>query len=286
MLSNLQIAFALGGKVYGRGVLAPAPGRGPDDISMSIMPNAAGDDYVVDPAEHQNYVDQAMEAARQRTEQRKLETQRIRIANGLPAVEEKHVLPPGQATWFPVPDAIAAAPVIGAVATTAAMATLAATTVPETESKSIEENVAANGEGTTVPRTIEQKIEFCVAEIISTKPGSVQEIAALLIRILPAPRDRSPNLRPYVAVYKRLMAIDRDHVAKDMLGGTPTLTPLEVDANARKMMRAPQNHRAAKIVAGHLAIPDRFLVLARMEEIKEGRDKSATVVPFELKELS
>ena len=56
MLSTLKLAFALGGKVHGDGVLAPAPGCGSDDLSMSIRPNDAGDDYIVDPAVHHDYV--------------------------------------------------------------------------------------------------------------------------------------------------------------------------------------------------------------------------------------
>jgi hypothetical protein len=68
MLSNLQIAFALGGKVHGNGVLAP--GRGPDDLSLSILPNAADDDYVVtsqrddDPVKCREYVTARLDRAR------------------------------------------------------------------------------------------------------------------------------------------------------------------------------------------------------------------------------
>ena len=93
MYSTLQIASVLGGKVHGDGVLAPAPGRGPDDLSLSIVPNAAGDEFIVEPAEHRDYVDQTLEQARQRDIQRKLETQRITIADSPPTVEEELALP-------------------------------------------------------------------------------------------------------------------------------------------------------------------------------------------------
>jgi hypothetical protein len=63
MLSNLQIAFALGGKVHGRGALCPAPGRWADDFSLSIEPNAAGDDYIIDPAACRSYVEEKLARA-------------------------------------------------------------------------------------------------------------------------------------------------------------------------------------------------------------------------------
>jgi hypothetical protein len=65
MLSNLQIALALGGKVHGRGVLcpAPAPDRGPDDSSLSITSNEAGDDFNVEPAAHRDYVEGKLDRA-------------------------------------------------------------------------------------------------------------------------------------------------------------------------------------------------------------------------------
>jgi putative DNA primase/helicase len=63
MLSNLQIAFALSGKVHGDGVLAPGPGKGPDDISLSIVPNAAGDDIIVSPAACRVYVEEMLDQA-------------------------------------------------------------------------------------------------------------------------------------------------------------------------------------------------------------------------------
>jgi hypothetical protein len=37
LLSNRQIAFALGGKVHGDTVLAPGPGRGPDESHTSAI---------------------------------------------------------------------------------------------------------------------------------------------------------------------------------------------------------------------------------------------------------
>jgi hypothetical protein len=79
MLTNLQIAFALGGKVHGDGVLAPAPGRGPDDLSLSIVPNATRDDYIItcqrfdDPIKCRSYIDERLEQARQRGIEKKRE---------------------------------------------------------------------------------------------------------------------------------------------------------------------------------------------------------------------
>lgn len=137
----------------------------------------------------------------------------------------------------------------------------------------------------TAQRTIDQKVvEHCVAEIISTKPETVLAISKLCLRLLPPPQ---PDMRYYVAIYRRVIEIDPSNIAKDMLEGTPTLTPLEVDVYARRLMRAPQTYRGANSVTGQLAIPDRFLVLARVEEIKVGdHTASSSVIPFELKELS
>jgi hypothetical protein len=140
-----------------------------------------------------------------------------------------------------------------------------------------------NPPSATAQRTIDQKaVEHCVAEIIRTKPETVLAISKLCLRLLPA-----PHMRYYLAIYRRVIEIDPNNIAKDMLEGTPTLTPLEVDVYARRLMRAPQTYRGANSVTGQLAIPDRFLVLARVEEIKVGdHAASASVIPFELKELS
>jgi AAA domain len=69
MFSNLQIASVLGGRVHGDGALAPAPGRGPDDLSLWIFPNKDRTDYVVepqrgdDPTACRNYIDERMAQA-------------------------------------------------------------------------------------------------------------------------------------------------------------------------------------------------------------------------------
>jgi hypothetical protein len=64
--SNLQIASVLGGKVHGNGAVVPAPGRGPDDLSMSIVPDEAGG-YIVegagDVAAARIYIDEKMAQA-------------------------------------------------------------------------------------------------------------------------------------------------------------------------------------------------------------------------------
>jgi putative DNA primase/helicase len=107
LYSNLQVASVLGGNVHGAGVLAPAPGRGPDDRSLWIFPNEDRSDYIVgpqrnhDPAACRIFIDQQMEAAQQRGILRERRQQALRVSNGLPAVETKLVLPPGQKTWFP-----------------------------------------------------------------------------------------------------------------------------------------------------------------------------------------
>jgi hypothetical protein len=137
--------------------------------------------------------------------------------------------------------------------------------------------------GAPAQPVIVDKVELCVAEIISTKPETVLAISTLLQRLLPPPQ---PHMGYYVAIYRRVIEIDPNNVARDMLGGTPTLTPLEVDVYARRLIRAPQTYRGAKSVAGQLALPDRALVLARVTEIRAGDHKAAGVIPFELKELS
>jgi putative DNA primase/helicase len=114
MYSNLQIASVLGGKVHGDGVLAPAPSRGPDDLSMWVFPNQDRTDYVVepqrgdDPATCREYIDGQLEAAQQRHDLKEQKRQAFRISQGLPAVEPKLVLPPGQTTWFPASEPIRA----------------------------------------------------------------------------------------------------------------------------------------------------------------------------------
>jgi hypothetical protein len=64
--SNLQYASVLGGKVFGDGALVPVPGRGPDDLSMSIIPDKAGG-YIVegagDVAAARIYIDDKMAQA-------------------------------------------------------------------------------------------------------------------------------------------------------------------------------------------------------------------------------
>ena len=64
MLSCLQIAFALGGKIHGRGVLAPAPGRWLNYLSMAFVPNEAGDVCVVNPDECRIYVANVLDGLR------------------------------------------------------------------------------------------------------------------------------------------------------------------------------------------------------------------------------
>jgi hypothetical protein len=60
----LQIAFVLGGQVRGNGVVAPLPDHAPDDCSLTITPNQAGDDYVVEPPACRDYVEAKMGQAR------------------------------------------------------------------------------------------------------------------------------------------------------------------------------------------------------------------------------
>jgi putative DNA primase/helicase len=87
MLSNLQIAFVLGGKVHGNGVIAPGPDRGPDDMSLSIVRNAAGDDFIVtsqrgdDPVKCRIYVDESLERARERAAENKRGNDQIKRQN-------------------------------------------------------------------------------------------------------------------------------------------------------------------------------------------------------------
>jgi hypothetical protein len=49
MYSNLRIAFVLGSTIHGDGVLAPAPSRGPDDLSRWIFRNNDRSDYIAEP---------------------------------------------------------------------------------------------------------------------------------------------------------------------------------------------------------------------------------------------
>jgi hypothetical protein len=126
----------------------------------------------------------------------------------------------------------------------------------------------------------DQKVEHYVGKILGDKPETVRAIWALL-------RPLNNDLRYFVAIYRRVIAIDPDNVARDMIEGTPTLTPLEVDVYARRLIRAPQNHRGLKSVTGQLPRPDCWLVLARVTEIRAGDHKAAAaVILFELKELS
>jgi hypothetical protein len=48
MYSNLRIAFVPGGTIHGDGLLAPAPSRGPDDLSSWIFRNNDSD-YIAEP---------------------------------------------------------------------------------------------------------------------------------------------------------------------------------------------------------------------------------------------
>ena len=129
-----------------------------------------------------------------------------------------------------------------------------------------------------------EKVERCAAEIVSTKPQSVYDIALLIKHKFPA--GGAVDIRLYVAVYRRVMEIDPNNIANGMLEGEPTLTQIEIDSCARKLMRMPHlNHRSQKLT-GHLAMPDRFLVLARIGDIKAGNIKAKSgIVPFVLKEL-
>jgi hypothetical protein len=129
-----------------------------------------------------------------------------------------------------------------------------------------------------------EKTEQCAAEIVRTKPHSVHAIAMLVKHKFPD--GEAVDLRLYVAVYRRVMEIDPNNIARDMLEGTPTLTPLEIDAYARKLMRTPHVKHRSRKVTGHLAIADRILVLARIGDMKAGNIRvQAGVVPFVLKEL-
>jgi hypothetical protein len=66
LFSNLQYASVLGGRVHGDGAVVPAPGRGPDDLSMNIIPDEAGG-YIVEGAGDVDaariYIDEKMERA-------------------------------------------------------------------------------------------------------------------------------------------------------------------------------------------------------------------------------
>jgi hypothetical protein len=66
LFSNLQFASVLGGRVHGNGALVPAPGRGPDDLSMSIVPDEVGGYFVEgagDVEAARIYIDEKMERA-------------------------------------------------------------------------------------------------------------------------------------------------------------------------------------------------------------------------------
>jgi hypothetical protein len=68
-LTFVQIAFALGGKVYGNGagVVAPGRDRPADDCSINITANQAGDGIDIEPAGARDYVEAMIGAARDQT---------------------------------------------------------------------------------------------------------------------------------------------------------------------------------------------------------------------------
>jgi hypothetical protein len=98
MLSNLQIAFALGGRVHGNGVVAPAPNRGPDDCSLSIVSNEAGDGFIVSPPACQIYVEEMLDRARTLTQGNAVAMD-LAFPNRPTRVQVE--LEPGETTHFP-----------------------------------------------------------------------------------------------------------------------------------------------------------------------------------------
>jgi hypothetical protein len=92
------------------------------------------------------------------------------------------------------------------------------------------------------------------------------------------------DARYLIVIHSTVIAIDPDHIIKEIFGGPPTLTALEIDSFARRILRT-QNYRDFASVTGRLTTPDMWMVNGRIAELKEGV-KTNCVVPFELKELS
>jgi hypothetical protein len=110
MFSNMQIAFATGGKLHGAGVLAPGRGRVKDDYSISIVPNNSKHDFEVtslggddDPVGCRAFVIEALERSRVLTTKNAECRDHLRAFNGLRPYKTpaRTKLAPGE-THFPV----------------------------------------------------------------------------------------------------------------------------------------------------------------------------------------
>jgi hypothetical protein len=114
-----------------------------------------------------------------------------------------------------------------------------------------------------------------------TKPTTLPDVWGMLgpIRHLIV-----KDARYLIVIQSAVIATDPGHIIKEIFGGPPTLTVLEIDSFARRILRT-QNYRDFDSVTGRLSKPDMWMVNGRIAELGDGL-KTNSVVPFVLKELS
>ena len=126
-----------------------------------------------------------------------------------------------------------------------------------------------------------QIVEQYVELFVNTKPENNQASWALLGPIRHLIEQDAGYL---IAIHSAVIAADPGNVIKDILGGTPTLSKLEIESYARRLMRA-RSYSEGRQITDKIIKPDMWMVNACMASIKEGF-KSDGVVPFKLTEVS